>query len=87
MLAGGSSNVNNMYLSPRLSEERCLTYIKGIKKKFNKTTTWVGGLLRRVKAANEPTRRVTCGWAETQTLTKDSTAPLAMSKSVGRPPM
>jgi len=27
MLAGGSSNVNNIYLSPRLSEDRCLTYI------------------------------------------------------------
>jgi len=56
-------------------------------KNENKTTTWVGGSSGRAKAANEPTIRVTCGWAEAQTLTKDSTAPFAMSKSVGRPPM
>lgn len=34
MLAGGSSNVNSMYRSPRLSEDRCLTCVG--KKKKNK---------------------------------------------------
>lgn len=32
MLAGGSSKVNSIYLSPRLSEDRCLTYKQEIKK-------------------------------------------------------
>lgn len=52
-----------------------------------KTKQPFGSVVHGTKAANEPTIRETCGWAEAQTLTKDSTAPLAMSKSVGRPPM